>query len=130
MATATGQFEVYCDGIGIFLTKIDGAPAPRRLVLFSYMSFPPGTIGGRYIGQGKWCYAYVLPNGCVPDDECESIAHGKVWIDAWDTSDAGDVPLKRISGKYEVDLNDKHLQGSFVVKEHSGKHPFTFRVCM
>lgn len=33
--TATGHFEVYCDGVGLFLTKIDGAPAPGRLVLFS-----------------------------------------------------------------------------------------------
>ena len=35
VATASGHFEVYCDGVGIFLAKIDGAPAPGKLVLFS-----------------------------------------------------------------------------------------------
>lgn len=83
-ANATGHFEVYCDGVGIFLARIDGAPGPGKLVLFSSMSLPPGTMGGRYFGQGKWCDVAVYRDGCLPDGKCESIAHGKVWIDAWD----------------------------------------------
>jgi hypothetical protein len=39
VATATGHFEVYCDGVGIFLARIDGAPAPGKLVLFSRNKF-------------------------------------------------------------------------------------------
>jgi hypothetical protein len=93
--TATGQYEVYCDGVGIFLAKIDDVPTPGKLVLFSYLSFPSGTEGGRYLGQGKWSDAFVYRDGCVPDGKCESIAHGKVWIDAWDKSDTGDLPPKR-----------------------------------
>ena len=124
----TSHFEVYCDGVGIFLAKIDGAPALGKLVLFSHMSFPPGTIGGRDFGQGKWSDVFVYRVGCVPDGKCEHIALGKVWIDAWDTSDTGDASPKRISGKYEIDLNGKHLEGVFLAKEHTSKHPL--RVCM
>jgi hypothetical protein len=119
---------VYCDGVGIFLAKIDGAPAPQKLVLFSYVDFPPGTIGGRYFGQGKWSDVYVYRDGCVPDGKCESIARGKVWIDDWDTSETGGMPPKRISGKYEIDLSGKQLKGSFVARERSSKH--TRRLCM
>jgi hypothetical protein len=87
VASATGHFEVYCDGVGIFLANIDGAPAPRKLVLLSIMGFPPGMIRGRYFGQGKWSNVYVYRDGCVPDDKCESIAQGKIWIDDSDTSE-------------------------------------------
>jgi hypothetical protein len=64
---ATGHFEEYCDGVGIFLAKIDGAPASGKLVFFSYMAFPGGTFGGEYIGQGKWSDVSVFADGCVPD---------------------------------------------------------------
>jgi hypothetical protein len=126
--TATGHFEVYCDGVGIFLAKIDGTPAPGKLVFFSRMGFPPGTIGGRYFGQGKWSDVYVFRDGCVPDGKCDSIADGKVWIDASDMPDNGDTPPKRISGKYEIDLNGRHLEGAFVANRHVSKHPL--RICM
>jgi hypothetical protein len=128
VSTATGQFEVYCDGVGIFLAKIDGAPSPGKLVLFSQKSFPPGTMGGRYFGQGKWSEVYVFRDGCVPDGKCESIADGKLWIDAPDMADTGDTPPKRISGKYEINLNGKNLKGHFVTKRHISKHPL--RLCM
>ena len=36
---ATGHFEEYCDGVGIFLAKVDGAPASGKLVFFSYLGF-------------------------------------------------------------------------------------------
>jgi hypothetical protein len=36
---AMGRFEMYCDGVGLFLTKVDGAPAPRKLLLFVYTGF-------------------------------------------------------------------------------------------
>jgi hypothetical protein len=112
---------VYCDGVGIFLAKIDGAPAPRKLVLFSRLD----AMGGRYIGQGKWSNVYVHRDGCVPDGKCESIADGKIWID---TTDEQDAQLKRISGKYEINLNGKHLEGSFLVKRHDRRRPL--RLCM
>jgi hypothetical protein len=110
---ATGHFEEYCDGVGIFLAKVDGAPASGKLVLFSYMGFPGGTFGGEYIGQGKWS---------VPDGKCQSIAHGRVWIDALDT------PPKHISGKYEINLNGKLVEGTFLAKMSRRRHPL--RICM
>jgi hypothetical protein len=42
--------------------------------------------------------------------------------------DTGDREPKRISGKYEIDLNGKHLEGAFVAKRHVSKHPL--RLCM
>jgi hypothetical protein len=128
VATASGYFEVYCDGVGIFLAEIHGAPAPEKLVLFSRMSFPPGTMGGRSIGQGKWSDVYVFRDGCVPDGKCDSIAVGKVWIVASDMPDTGDASPKRIFGRYEIDLNGKHLEGAFVAKRHISKHPL--RLCV
>jgi hypothetical protein len=40
---ARGHFEEYCDGVGIFLAKVDGAPSSGKLVFFSHMGFPGGT---------------------------------------------------------------------------------------
>jgi hypothetical protein len=123
---ATGDFEVYCDGVGLFLSNT--ADAPGKLVLVSRVDFPPGTMGDRYIGQGKWSDVVVLPDGCVPDGKCKGIAKGKVWIDVWDTEDALKPVPKRISGKYEIDLNGNHLAGRFVARERSRKDPL--RLCM
>jgi hypothetical protein len=125
VGTPTGHFEVYCDGLGIFLSKIDGAPASGKLVLFSRMSFPPGTIGGRYFGQGEWSNIYVLRDGCVPDGKCESIGDGRVWID---TTDKQDTQPQQISGKYEINLNGNHLEGTFLANLHVRRRPL--RLCM
>jgi len=75
-----------------------------------------------------WSDVYVFRDGCVPDGKCDSIADGKLWVDASDMPDTGDKPSKRISGKYEIDLNGKHLEGRFVAKRHVSKHPL--RLCM
>jgi len=117
--TATGHFEVYCDGVGLFLAKIDGAPASGKLVLFSRLG---GTFGGEYVGQGKWSDVYVFRDGCVPDGKCESIADGRIWIDPLDT------PPKDMSGKYEINLNGKLLEGRFLAKRRVRKPPL--RLCM
>ena len=68
---ATGHFEVYCDGVGLFLAKIDGAPASGKFVLFFEWG---STFGGDYVGQRKWSNAYVFRDGCLLDGKCESIA--------------------------------------------------------
>lgn len=117
--TATGHFEVYCDSVGLFLAKIEGAPPSRKLLLFSRLE---NTFGGKYVGQGKWSYVSVFPDGCVPSDKCESIADGRVWIDVLDT------PPKHISGKYEIKLNGKLLEGTFLAKRRIRKPPL--RLCM
>ena len=119
---ATGHFEPYCDGVGIFLAKVDGASASGKLVLFSYLGFPGGTFGGEYIGQGKWSDVFVFADGCVPDGKCKSIAQGRVWIDALDD------PPKHISGKYEIKLSDKLFEGTFAAKRRDRKRPL--RLCM
>jgi hypothetical protein len=124
---ATGQYEIYCDGVGLFLRDIEGAPAPRMFLLFSYLGFPGGTFAGRYIGEGKWSNVSVFRDGCLPDGKCEEIAKGKVWIDEWDKSTTDQAP-NHISGKYEIELNGKHLEGKFAANQHISKHPV--RICM
>ena len=126
-SVATGHFEVYCDGVGIFLARIDGVPAPGKLVLFSVVGFPPGPTGS-YIGQGQWSKIYVFPAGCVPDGKCKSIASGRVWIDGQDAQGNQNTPPTHISGKYEIKLNGKHLEGAFLAKLHNRKRPL--RLCM
>ena len=120
--TATGHFEEYCDGIGIFLAKVAHAPGSGKLVFFSYIGFPGGTFSGEYIGQGKWSDVSVFADGCFPDGKCQSIAHGRVWIDALDT------PPKHISGKYEINLNGQVLEGTFLAQRRNRKFPL--RICM
>jgi hypothetical protein len=80
------------------------------------------TFRGEYVGQGKWSDVYVFRDGCVPDGKCESIADGRVWVDALNT------PPKHISGKYEINLNGKVLEGNFVARRHDRKH--ALRLCM
>ena len=116
---ATGRFEVYCDGVGFFLAKVDGAPAPGKLFLFLYTGFP----GTPYVPKETWQDVYVYRDGCIADGKCEVLAHGKVWLD--------DVPMpdaRRVSGKYEIELNGQHLRGQFVAKRHDHKNPL--RLCM
>ena len=117
--TATGHFELYCDGVGLFLAKIEGAP---KLVLFSRLGYPGGTFGGDYVGQGSWSDVYVFRDGCSRDNNCESIANGRVWIDSQYTSD------KPMSGKYEITLNGKLLKGTFTAKKR-GRQTLR-RLCM
>jgi hypothetical protein len=116
---ATGHFEVYCDGVGFFLAKVDGAPAPGKLFLFLYTGFP----GTPYVPKETWQDVYVYRDGCIADGKCEVLAHGKVWLD--------DVPMpdaRRVSGKYEIELNGQHFRGQFAAKRHDYKHPP--RLCM
>jgi hypothetical protein len=122
-AAAAGHFEVYCDGFGIFLAGIDGAPDPRKLVLFFHIS----TFRSNYFGEGTWSSVFVFPDGCVPDGKCQSIADGKVWIDPLDTSETPDAPPKHLTGKYRINLNGKLLEGAFVVKRHDRRRPL--RIC-
>ena len=60
-----------------------------------------------------------------PDGKCENMADGKVWIDA---TDEQDTQLKRISGKYEINLSGKHLEGTFLAKRHDRRRPL--RLCL
>jgi hypothetical protein len=107
---ASGQFEVYCDGVGIFLAKLDGAPAPGKLVLFSRIGFPPGTMGGRYFGQGQWSDIYVFRHGCVPNGKCDSIADGKVWIDLPDRRHAATTHLRQVRNRPERQTPRRRLR--------------------
>ena len=36
---ASGHFEEYCDGVGIFLAKVDSAPTSGKLVSFATWAF-------------------------------------------------------------------------------------------
>jgi len=127
-ANSTGRFEVYCDGVGFFLKNVGGAPVPGNLVLFSHFGYPPGTMGGRLIGQGMWRDVVVYRGGCIPDGKCESIARGRVWIDMPDEPSEEMAPPKIISGKYEIELDAKHIEGRFALKQHHRKQPL--RICM
>jgi hypothetical protein len=116
---ANERFEVYCDGFGFFLTKVDGAPVPGKLFLFLYTGFP----GITYIPKETWKDVYVYRDGCTADGKCEVLARGKVWLDDEVMRDA-----TRVSGKYEIELNGQLLRGQFAAKRHDYKKPP--RLCM
>lgn len=58
---ATGRFEIYCDGAGFFLEKVDGAPAPRKLLLFLYTGFPVSRMCQRKSGKTSMSMAMGVP---------------------------------------------------------------------
>jgi hypothetical protein len=118
---ASGHFEVYCDGFGFFLEKVDGAPVPGKVLLFLYTGFP--GVQYAYESMQNWSDVIVYRNGCIADGGCEILARGKVRLDNEATVDA-----RRVSGKYEIEFNGKHLSGQFAAKRRGYKHPP--RICM
>lgn len=112
---ASGRFEVYCDGIGFFLARIDGAPAPGKLLLFLYTGFPASPY---WTPKEEWKDVAVFRDGCAADGKCEVFARGDVWLDNEITREG-----KRVSGKYKIELNGRHLQGQFATKLHLYKDP-------
>jgi len=116
---ATGRFEVYCDGVGLFLTKVDGAPAPRKLLLFMYTGFP----GVPFVAREEWKDVNVYRNGCAADGKCEVLAHRRIRLDNEITPDG-----PHVAGKYEIDLTGRQLHGTFTAERHLYKHPL--RICM
>jgi hypothetical protein len=111
---ATGHFEVYCDGIGLFMANVDGTPAPEKLLLFLYTGFP----GIPYVPKEEWKDVYVYRNGCAADGKCEVLAHGRIRLDNEITRDG-----RRVSGEYEIELSGQHLRGQFAAQRRSYKHP-------
>jgi hypothetical protein len=75
-------------------------------------------FSARYFGQGEWQDVSVYSNGCMPE-KCDSVGHGRVWIDG-PPGPEEPAPTK-ISGKYEIELGSKHLEGNFVAKLHQYK---------
>lgn len=116
---ATGRFEVYCDGVGLFLTKVDGAPAPRKLLLFMYTGFP----GVPYVARDEWKDVKVYRDGCTADGKCEVLARGRIRLDNEIAPDG-----HHVAGKYEIDLTGQQIRGTFTAERHRYKHPP--RICM
>ena len=111
---ATGRFEVYCDSVGLFLAKVEGAPAPRKLLLFLYMGFP----GVSYVPKDEWKEVKVYRNGCAADAKCDVLAHGRIRLDNEITPDG-----RHVSGKYEIDFTSQQIHGKFTAERHRYKHP-------
>ena len=116
---ATGHFEVYCDGVGFFLAKVDRAPAPRKLLLFLRTDFP----GIPYVPKEEWKDVFVYRDGCAADGKCEVLAHGRVRLDNEITPDG-----RSVSGRYEIELKGQQLDGHFAAERRFYKHPP--RICM
>lgn len=111
---ATGRFERYCDGFGFFLANVDGAPSPRKLLLFLYT----GSPGVPYVPKEEWEDVIVYRNGCAADGKCEVLAHGRIRLDNEITPDG-----RRVSGKYEIEFSGQHLLGTFTSERRRSKHP-------
>src|SRR5215469_8375789 len=109
----TGGFEVYCDGVGFFLAKVDGAPAPRKLFLFLYTGFR----GVPLVPKQERKDVNVYRNGCTADGKCEALTHGKIRLD----NDFG-PDARRVSEGYEIEFSGQHLKGTFTAELRRYKH--------
>jgi hypothetical protein len=82
VAMAAGDFEVYCGGVGIFLAKMAGAPAPGKLVLFSRINFSRArsevVVSDRE--SGPTFMSFVM--GASPTANAKGLPMAELWIDA------------------------------------------------
>ena len=110
---ATGHFEVYCNGIGFFLERVDGAPAPGKLVLY----LPTHPSGILFVPKEELIDVHVYAGGCALDGKCEVLANGTIELNKI-APDEG-----RVSGRYEMELGGKRLLGQFAVEQrrHKGR---------
>src|SRR3954467_4589656 len=64
--STTGHFEVYCDGVGLFLAKIDGAPARRNLLSFLIWVFREALSAGSSSDRGSGPMFMSIVMGASP----------------------------------------------------------------
>jgi hypothetical protein len=121
-ADSNGRFEWYCDGLGFFLAGINGASEPKEFALFLGLDFPR-----RPLPTEEWQDVSIFPKGCVLDGRCKSIGNGKVWLEKRSWLEAENMLAKRIYGKYKLDVNGKHLEGTFTARMRT--RPSAYRVC-
>jgi hypothetical protein len=101
-----GYFQDDCSGTTIHITKIDRPHGGQQLVLrlntghLHYWYYSEESLW--WDAEGKLCSV---------DGKCEEATHARVWVNEEKTTN-----YKRISGKYEVELNGQRLEGQFVVK--------------
>jgi len=117
---ASGRFEVYCDGIGFFLTRVVGAPPTRKMLLFLRTDFP----GIPYVPKNEWKSVYVYRDGCVPDGKCEVLTNGKVRLDNEFTPDS-----RHATGQYEIELAGQYIHGQFAAGWRQRRYKSPVRIC-
>ena len=65
----------------------------------------------------------VCPKGCSAIKKCDSVARGKLLLDA-----VHDPSGRRMSREYDINFNGQHLIGHFLAKRQEYKNPP--RICM
>jgi hypothetical protein len=109
-ADSKGYFQDDCSGTTIHITKFDGPHGGQQLVL----RLSTGHLHYWYYSEeSRWWDAEGKL--CSVDGKCQESTHARVWVNYAKEMD------KRISGKYEVDLNGQRLEGQFVVKNRKYK---------
>lgn len=102
--TATGHFTYVCRRAAFFLTKVDGLDPKEKLTL-SLSHY--GPVGWE-TAQEDW--EDVAAERCGTDGKCERAIQAKIWLNKSNPDD------KRVSGKYDVNFQGQHVEGTFVVK--------------
>lgn len=104
-ADGKGYFQDDCDGTTIHITKSNGSHGDQQLALRLNAHGP--LFFWYYSEESRWWDAEG--KRCSVDGKCEEATHARVWVNYANGMD------KRISGKYEVDLNGQHVEGRFIV---------------
>ena len=66
-----------------------------------------------YRPQESWEHVYA--ERCFLGTKCETATSARIWLDKCEPND------KRISGKYEVNFGDEHLEGTYRLKYRKQK---------
>jgi hypothetical protein len=102
---ASGWFSPHCDGASFFLVNVDGLPRKQKLNMTMRHYALPWEA---YRPQETW--EDVHAERCLSAGKCENATSARIWLDKCEPSD------KRISGKYDVNFGEEHLEGTFHLK--------------
>ena len=101
---ATGTVTSGCGSFTLSLSKVDGLPAGQKLFIREQA---PYDLWWQEHAQNAW--ETFTADRRFADGKYETTKTAKIWIN-------NSATQKYLSGKYDVNFDDLHLQGEFFVK--------------
>jgi hypothetical protein len=113
-APDNGWFEAGCAETTFHILMGDKASSEQLVLQLSTGTMPPWVLLPSLAGAEP---RDVLAMRCSSDNKCEERTRGKIWLNRVKGK------VKRISGRYEVDVGGRHFEGLFTTKIRKAKPP-------